>query len=70
MQSLDTNETLIGESEPVSELPEEELADTPRGALEYDEEVPPPLDTAPEPTGEHFAEEGKIIHYDFNSSLD
>ena len=53
--------TLSGESEPVSELPEEELIDSPRGSVERDADVPPPRDTAPEPPGEQFAGEGENI---------
>ena len=52
---------LSGESEPVSELPEEELIDSPRGNVERDADVPPPRDTAPEPAGEQFAGEGEDI---------
>ena len=42
---------VAGESEPVSDLPEEELADTPRGPVE-DDEGPPRRDAVPAPPGE------------------
>lgn len=61
MSSLETDLTALGESEPVSELPEEELADTPRGGIDHDGEVPPSLDAAPEPPGDQFAGECKTI---------
>ena len=51
--------TLTGESEPVSELPEEDLVETSQESVERDADFPPPRDTAPEPPGEQFAGEGE-----------